>query len=366
MSRGAARAVEVSGARTHNLKGVSCRVPIGAITVVTGPSGSGKSSLAFDTLYAEGQRRFVESMSTYARQFLERMERPDVERIEHLLPAIALEQRAPARSARSTVGTATEVHDVLRLLFAAAGTVVCPSCGLEVRRDSPASVAEALIAGLGEGARLLVIAPRPAEERLERASLWVRSGLFRAVAADGSVVPFDAEMPPPSGPDGFVRLVVGRHVLREGDSELAASLDGAFSVGEGTLLVRDAASGRELRFLRGLACNGCGRTFEEPTPAHFSFNSPRGACRTCEGFGRIAGLDAEKVLPDPSKSLRERPFAPFNTPAYASAYPDLWRACKRLGIRKDVPWRELTPRERDLVWNGDGDWYGVAGLFSWL
>ncbi|HRY42524.1 MAG TPA: excinuclease ABC subunit A, partial [Thermoanaerobaculia bacterium] len=145
MSPRQARAIEVAGARTHNLKGVSCRVPIGAITVVTGPSGSGKSSLAFDTLYAEGQRRFVESMSTYARQFLERMERPDVERIDHLLPAIALEQKAAARSARSTVGTATEIHDVLRLLFAAAGTVVCPDCGLEVRRDSPAGVADALV-----------------------------------------------------------------------------------------------------------------------------------------------------------------------------------------------------------------------------
>ena len=360
------RAVEIVGARTHNLKGVTCRVPIGALTVVTGPSGSGKSSLAFDTLYAEGQRRFVESMSTYARQFLERMERPDVDRIDHLLPALAIEQKAPARSARSTVGTATEIHDVLRLLFAAAGTVVCPACAAEVRRESPRSVADALLAELGEGARVLVLAPRPAGELAERAPLWVRSGLFRAVDADGGVVSFDAATPPPAGVDGLVRLVVGRHVLRADDPELAASIDGAFSVGEGALLARDAATGRELRFLRGLACNGCGRAFEEPTPAHFSFNSPRGACRACQGFGRVAGLDVSKVLPDPSKSLLERPFAPFNTPAYASAYPDLARACRRLRIRRDVPWNELTERERDLVWNGDGDWYGVAGLFDWL
>ena len=366
MSRRAPRAIEVAGARTHNLKNVSCRVPIGAITVVTGPSGSGKSSLAFDTLYAEGQRRFVESMSTYARQFLERMERPDVDRIDHLLPALAIEQKSPGRSARSTVGTATEVHDVLRLLFAAAGTVVCPSCGTEVRRESPESVRESLLGELGEGARVVVVAPRPAEGLPERAPLWVRSGFFRAVAADGSVVAFDAETPPPSGADALVRLVVGRHVLRAGDPELAASIEGAFAVGEGTLLVRDAASGRELRFLRGLSCNGCARTFEEPTPAHFSFNSPRGACRACQGFGRVAGLDAEKVVPDPGKTLLERPFAPFNTPAYASAYPDLARACRRLGIRRDAPWKELTPRERDLVWNGDGDWYGVKGLFDWL
>jgi len=360
------RAIEVTLARTHNLKGVSCRVPVGAITVVTGPSGSGKSSLAFDTLYAEGQRRFVESMSTYARQFLERMERPDVERIEHLLPALALEQKAPARSARSTVGTATEIHDVLRLLFAAAGTVSCPACGLEVRRESPQSVAAALLGRLGEGTRLLVLAPRPAAEAAAKAPTWVRSGLFRALGADGAVVAFDAGTPPPAGPDALVRLVVGRHVLCEADSELAASIEGAFAVGEGTLLVRDAATGRELRFLRGLACNSCGRTFEEPTPAHFSFNSPRGACRTCQGFGRIAGLDVAKVLPDPGRTLAEKPFAPFNTPAYASAYPDLWRACRRLGIRRDVPWNALTPRERGLVWDGEGDWYGVKGLFEWL
>jgi excinuclease ABC subunit A len=366
MTPKAPRAIEVSGARTHNLKGVSCRFPIGAITVVTGPSGSGKSSLAFDTLYAEGQRRFVESMSTYARQFLERMERPDVDRIEHLLPALAIEQKAPARSARSTVGTATEIHDVLRLLFAVAGTLVCPSCGTAVRRESPESVREALLAGFGEGARVLVLAPRGTERLAERAPLWVRSGLFRAVGADGSVASFDVGTLPPAGPDGLVRLVVGRHVLRPGDPELAASIDGAFAVGEGTLLARDARSGRELTFLRGLACNSCARVFEEPTPAHFSFNSPRGACRACQGFGRVAGLDVAKVIPDTEKTLSERPFAPFNTPAYASAYPDLARACRRLGIHRDVPWKELSPRERDLVWNGDGDWYGVKGLFDYL
>ncbi len=366
MRRKVPRAIEVAGARTHNLKGVTCRIPIGAITVVTGPSGSGKSSLAFDTLYAEGQRRFVESMSTYARQFLERMERPDVDRIDHLLPALAIEQKAPGRSARSTVGTATEIHDVLRLLFAAAGTVFCPGCRVEVRRESPRGVIEALLSRLGEGARILVLAPCPAVGLAEKAPLWVRSGLFRAVASDGSVVSFDVDTPPPVGEDAVVRLVVGRHVLHPGDPELPASIDGAFSIGEGQILVREASTGREHRFLRGLACNSCGRRFEEPTPAHFSFNSPRGACPTCQGFGRVAGLDATKVVPDPGLTLLQRPFAPFNTPAYASAYPDLARACRRLGIRRDVPWNELTARERRLVWDGDGDWYGVKGLFSYL
>ncbi len=360
-------AIRVEGARTHNLRGVTCSIPVGALTVVTGPSGSGKSSLAFDTVYAEGQRRFVESMSTYARQFLERMERPDVDRIDPLLPAIAIEQKAPTRSARSTVGTATEILDVLRLLYAAAADVVCPACREPVRRESPASVRDDLLERWGEGTRLLVLAPRPAGEAAKAAPRWLRSGLFRAAAADGSVADFDAATLPPAHPDGLVRLVVGRHVLRRGDPELAASLEAAFSVGDGALLVREAGGeGRERRYLRGLSCNRCARAFEEPTPALFSFNSPRGACPACQGFGRIAGLDPEKVIPDPGRSLAQKPIAPFNTPAYASAYPELRKACRAHGVRTDVPWRDLTERERDVVWNGRGAWYGVKGLFDWL
>ncbi|MGZ5428713.1 MAG: excinuclease ABC subunit UvrA, partial [Thermoanaerobaculia bacterium] len=184
----AASAITVVNARTHNLKNVTCAFPVGALTVVTGPSGSGKSSLAFDTLYAEGQRRFVESMSTYARQYLERLERPDVDLIEHVLPALAIEQKAPARSARSTVGTATEIHDVLRLLYASAGTLRCPEDGTPVRRHTAESVRAELLAAWGEGARVLVIAPRAVNSFEAETAEWRRLGFFRHVSASGDVL----------------------------------------------------------------------------------------------------------------------------------------------------------------------------------
>jgi len=186
--RRGADAIRVVSARTHNLKGVTAAFPVGALTVVTGPSGSGKSSLAFDTIYAEGQRRFVESMSTYARQYLERLERPDVDEITHILPAIAIEQRAPARSARSTIGSATEIHDVLRLLFAAAGTLRCPDDGSLVRRETPETVRAALVEAFGEGARLLVIAPRRVTSFAAESAEWRRLGFYRYVGAAGDVL----------------------------------------------------------------------------------------------------------------------------------------------------------------------------------
>ena len=231
----AAAAITVVNARTHNLKNVTCAFPVGALTVVTGPSGSGKSSLAFDTLYAEGQRRFVESMSTYARQYLERLERPDVDLIEHVLPALAIEQKAPARSARSTVGTATEIHDVLRLLFAAAGTLRCPEDGTPVRRHTAESVRAELLAAWGEGARVLVIAPRAVkfvrggDRRVEAAGLlplcltpretfWK---FLRMEESRGRCVAEGSRFP----------LLIGRHVLRAVDPEILSSLSMAFDSG---------------------------------------------------------------------------------------------------------------------------------------
>ena len=355
-------------ARTHNLRNVSCSIPVGKLTVVTGPSGSGKSSLAFDTLYAEGQRRFVESMSTYARQYLERLERPDVDRIDRILPAVAIEQRAPARSARSTVGTATEIHDVLRLLYAALGEIACPSCGTPVRRETAESVRSALFATFGDGARVLLVAPKTPERFDEETASWRRLGYFRAVSPAGAVVEISTNERTPRGPDGRLALLAGRNVLGRSDAELASTLAAAFEIGGGEVLALRAGEplASAVRFFRGLRCGGCGRGFSEPSPALFSFNSPRGACPACQGFGRLAGIDPAKVLPDPGRTIAERPFAPFNSPAYESAYADLARACRRLKIRRDVPWGRLPARHRRLVWDGDGDWYGVKGLFEWL
>ncbi len=387
--RRGADAITVVNARTHNLRGVTCAFPVGALTVVTGPSGSGKSSLAFDTLYAEGQRRFVESMSTYARQYLERLERPDVDEISHVLPAIAIEQKAPARSARSTVGTATEIHDVLRLLFAAAGTLRCPDDRSLVRRETPETVRAALLEAFGEGARLLVIAPRKVTSFEAESAEWRRLGFYRTVSASGDVLEISSSgkegkggaaarpthvAATAPGPMSFEEipvpfpLLIGRHVLRADDAEILSSLASALDAGDGVLWVLRAgeplASARTFR--RGLSCNACGRTFADPVPALFSFNSPRGACETCEGFGRIVGIDAARVIPDERRTLRERPIAPFNSPSYESAYDDLKAASRRLKLRWDVPWDELTERERDAVWKGSGDWYGVEGLFKYL
>jgi excinuclease ABC subunit A len=350
-------------ARTHNLKSVTCAFPVGALTVVTGPSGSGKSSLAFDTLYAEGQRRFVESMSTYARQYLERLERPDVDLIEHVLPALAIEQKAPARSARSTVGTATEIHDVLRLLFSAAGTLLCPDDGCTVKRETAESVRAALLESFGEGARLLVIAPREVQSFEVESAEWRRLGYYRYVSSSGEVLEISSNVPLAPFP-----LLIGRHVLRADDPEILSSLSTAFDSSEGE--VRVLRSGEPLssarRFFRGLTCDVCGRRYTDPVPALFSFNSPRGACETCQGFGRVTGIDLARVIPDTRKSLRERPVAPFNSPAYESAYDDLKAVSRRHKLRWDVPWDELTPRERDVVWKGSGEWYGVEGLFKYL
>ncbi len=370
--RGAA-SITVVRARTHNLKNVTCSFPVGAFTVVTGPSGSGKSSLAFDTLYAEGQRRFVESMSTYARQYLERLERPDVDLIEHVLPALAIEQKAPGRSARSTVGTATEIHDVLRLLFAAAGTLRCPNDGTLVTRHTVEGLREILLSEWGEGARILVIAPRRVQSFDAESAEWRRQGFFRYVSALGHVLEIslnEKEMREAAEPLGAFPLLVGRHVLASSDPELLSSLSMAFDSGDGKLFALRSGEGPGLssarRFFRGLVCDACARRFTDPVPALFSFNSPRGACETCQGFGRVAGIDPARVVPDPRKSLAGRPIAPFNSPAYESAYDDLRAVSRRNKVRWNVPWNELTPREREVVWKGAGDWYGVEGLFKYL
>jgi excinuclease ABC subunit A len=370
---GGARAITVVRARTHNLRNVTCSFPVGALTVVTGPSGSGKSSLAFDTLYAEGQRRFVESMSTYARQYLERLERPDVDLIEHVLPALAIEQKGPGRSARSTVGTATEIHDVLRLLFAAAGTLRCPDDGAPVRRHTAESVRDALLEEFGEGARLLVIAPRNVQSIEAEIGEWRRLGFFRFVSSSGDVLEISSrgrerEEDAVTAPGVPFPLLVGRHVLTASDPEILSSLSMAFDAADGELLALrsgDGLSGAR-RFFRGLVCDACRRLFTDPVPALFSFNSPRGACETCQGFGRVAGIDPARVVPDPRKSLAGRPIAPFNSPAYESAYDDLKAVSRRNKVRWNVPWNELTPRERDVVWKGSGEWYGVEGLFKYL
>lgn len=367
----AADEIRIENARSHNLQGVSCRIPLRALTVVTGVSGSGKSTLAFDTLYAEGQRRYVTSLSTYARQFLERLPRPDVDRVSHLPPAIAIEQRNRVTNARSTVGTATEILDHLRLLYAKVGEQRCPDCDVPVEPGTVESVAE-LILARWEGKRVSLGTPlvrgRRESARAERERL-LRAGYSRLLDADGRVIDLDE-----LGPRAFAGLrtrallLVDRLALRRdaGRARLAEAVATAFRQGEG-VLVLISESGEQATFREGSVCDACGRSFPRPEPALFSFNSPLGACETCQGFGRVTAIDPAKVVPDPRKSLADDAIAPFATPTGRMLKRDLLRACRRLGIPADRPFERLTARQRELVFEGDGgDWYGVRGFFRWL
>ncbi|HTO87357.1 MAG TPA: excinuclease ABC subunit UvrA [Thermoanaerobaculia bacterium] len=371
-------AIRIRGARTHNLKQVSVTIPAGRLTVITGVSGSGKSSLAFDTLYAEGQRRYAESLSTYARQFLERLDRPDVDSIEPVPPAIALEQKNGVRNARSTVGTQTEIHDALRLLFAHGGTTFCPDCGVAA---VPGGIDRAVeeIAKAPEGTRLTLVASVPwapagdakrgsarrrAEEHRLRLSELKRAGFFRALDRQGQTTEIGESVEELLDPQGRLLLVVGRFAVVEASRpEIAAAVETAFTLAGSVTAVREDGS---RTFQRGLHCPRCAREFRDPTPALFAFNSPLGACPACQGFGRVIGVDLEKVVPDTELTLEDRPVAPWNTPAYASAYDDLFRACRRYSVRTDIPVRRLSAHERAILVEGRGDFYGIRGFFDWL
>ena len=373
-TQGRREPIRIVGARTHNLKNVSIEIPQGSLTVITGVSGSGKSSLAFDTLYAEGQRRYAESMSTYARQFLERLDRPDVDSIEPVPPAIALEQKNGVTNARSTVGTQTEIADALRLLFAHGGETICPDDGTTARRGG-VDFALSALAVLPPRTRITLVAPVRAGERPEEVAVVLgelqRAGFFRAVDPAGSVVeiPRDpAEALAFSDADGALPVVVGRFAVSEESApEIEAAVSAAFRMA-GLLVARvETGGGVETRtFRRGLFCPACGREFREPTPALFAFNSPLGACPACQGFGRVIGIDWEKVIPNRDLTLDERPIAPWNTPAYESAYADLFRAGRKIGLRRNVPLSALSPKERVLIERGDSRFYGISGFFEWL
>ncbi len=360
--------IRIENARSHNLRGVSCRIPLRRLTAVTGVSGSGKSSLAFDTLYAEGQRRYVASLSTYARQFLERLPRPDVDAIGHLPPAIAIEQRNPVTQARSTVGTATEILDHLRLLWARLGETRC--CGRPVEPGTVEAVVDRILARL-ESKRATLGAPVPAREGEDASALaarLAREGYPRLLLPDGRVADV-TEL----APARLARLrrralvVIDRLVPRtEERARLAEAVAAAFGRGEGrAVVVTDA--GERHAFREGFACDACGRLHPTPEPALFSFNSPLGACEACHGFGRTASLDLDRVIPDPQRSLRGGAVAPFQTPGGRACQRDLLRACRRAGVPTDVPFAALPADRRAWVIEGDdADWYGARGFFEWL
>ncbi len=355
--------IALRGVRVHNLKGIDVTIPTRRLVVITGVSGSGKSSLAFDTLYAEGQRRYVESLSSYARQFLERMEKPRVDEVDGICPAIAIRQRTLSRSPRSTVATATEIHDHLRLLFARAGRTACDGCGRPVRRESPTAAAERLLAE-SPGARALVaFAPlRPLGEE-ERGALRKR-GYGRLLVGERVVETGDDGVDPAAPPGALV--LVDRVRLTEAErSRLSDSLEAALREGGGRAVV--VVPGRPaLRISEHFECAECGRTFVEPQPRLFSFNNPFGACPACHGFGNLIEVDLDLVVPDKHRSLGEGAVEPWNKPHYREILAQLRRFARRRGIPFDVPWSFLEEGHRRLVLEGDDEFPGILGFFRWL
>jgi excinuclease ABC subunit A len=392
-------AIEVRGARVNNLKNISFTVPVGQMTVVTGVSGSGKSSLAFDTIYAEGQRRYVESLSAYARQFLERMDKPDVDEVRGIAPAIAIRQKNSTRNPRSTVGTQTEVYDYLRLLYARVGTTYCRVCGRKVYRDSPESAAAETLITLAEGARFYVLFPAASGLEETDGNGSAKSGKKssrKASAPQPARTPnvtahvmslmqrgftrlYDAnarETIELRTPDDYTRtdfenifVLVDRLAARADVRErLVDSLETCFQEGHGTAIIETADGGepQRLRFSERFECKYDGTVYAQPEPRLFSFNNPFGACPACQGFGNIIGLDLNLVIPNPALTLNDGAVEPWTKPQFDWARTELRRFCKSESISMDVPFQDLSRAEQRAIIEGKGKWGGVRGFFAWL
>jgi excinuclease ABC subunit A len=350
----------------HNLKDISIELPHNRLIVFTGVSGSGKSSLAFDTIYAEGQRRYVESLSAYARQFLERMDKPDVDFMQGIAPAIAIEQKTTGRNPRSTVGTTTEVYDYLRLLYARIGKTWCVNDGELIQRDSVRTVMERLET-LPDGSKLFVMFPMHAHEghsMREELDNLRKQGFVRVVIGDDIVDLEGAETVDAKKEE--VLVLVDRLVWKRGkdSGRFSDSLQTAFVEGDGYVRVRLLDSGEEWSFSARFACGSCGTVYTEPEPQLFSFNSPAGACPTCQGFGRTTGIDPNLVIPNENKSLGEGAVQPWSTPKHSKHQRDLERAARDHGVRLDIPYRELNAEERGFVWDGVKGFKGIRGFFK--
>jgi excinuclease ABC subunit A len=406
-------AIVIRGARTHNLKGIDCEIPHGKLTVISGVSGSGKSSLAFDTIYAEGQRRYVESLSAYARQFLERIEKPDVDLIDGLAPAIAIKQKNTTRNPRSTVATATEIYDYMRLLYARCGTMHCIVCNNLVRRDSVDEIAAAILA-LGDGTRLHALFPvearrppgsedlavsehpkdepttpkraakktkamtksasertrEPISDALRQRLTDLRSHGFNRLYQQNRIFEF-------SSPESLLEIDFTQPVFILVD-RIAVSPDNRARIVDAAeigyresgeivyeVVPRDEGEPRQrlLRFSREYECKHCHRLYREPEPRLFSFNNPYGACPRCQGFGNTIDFDLDLIIPDKGKTLDDGAIDPWTRPKYRPFQTELRRACREEGVPLNVPWFDLTAAQQGLVLEGSGSFPGVYGFF---
>jgi excinuclease ABC subunit A len=388
--------IHIHGARQNNLKGLDISIPLNELVVVTGVSGSGKSSLVFDTLYAEGQRRYVETFSPYARQFLDRMDKPAVDRIDGIPPAIAIDQTNPVRTSRSTVGTMTELNDHLKLMYARAAQLYCRGCGKPVRRDNPDTIYAHLsnAAAAAGDPRLIVTFPVTVPKSFKEAEvrqLLEQQGYTRIHAHSGATLEVVQDRFRVSSVERARAVEAFEAALRVGQGRVNVYVDALEVRGEnlegdrsadaltGTPLspLASGLSPRAFRFSSDLHCADCDIHYQDPTPSLFSFNSPLGACETCRGFGRVIGIDFGLVIPDESKSLRDGAIKPWQTQSFSECQDDLKKYAPKHGVPMDVPWRELPPEHRHWVLEGDDDWvswkkswpgkwYGVRRFFQWL
>src|SRR5579871_2576570 len=340
--------IRIRGAREHNLKNIDVEMPRDSLVVVTGLSGSGKSSLAFDTIYAEGQRRYVESLSAYARQFLELMQKPDVDSIEGLSPAISIEQKTTSKNPRSTVGTVTEIYDYMRLLYARVGVPYSPATGLPIESQTVSQMVDRILA-MPEGTRLLLLAPiirgRKGEYRKELADLQKRG--FQRVKIDGTMMEIDEAPALDKKLKHDIEVVVDRVVLREGlGNRLADSIETALGLADGIMIAENADDGTRTTFSAKFACPVSGFTIPEIEPRLFSFNNPFGACPACDGLGTTLHFDPELVVPDDSLSLREGAIAPWANSSSQYYAQTLESLAKHYKISVNTPWKSLPEKAR--------------------
>src|SRR5437870_2078273 len=353
--------IVVRGVRVHNLKNIDFEIPHNALTIVTSVSGSGKSSLAFDTIYAEGQRRYIESLSAYARQFLERIEKPEIDEVSGIAPAIAIRQRNTARTPRSTVGTSTEVYDYLRLLFARVGTTICRKCGDVVLKDTVDQIADQVMQWPSE-TRFYVIFPlRQTQDRQQLVGILThlkRRG-FNRIYQNGQI--FDYSRPESLLDVDFNKpayvLVDRLKMAPDIRQRLVDSVEICFRENNGEVVFELVESREQFRFSEAFECKKCGIRYEDPEPKLFSFNNPFGACPRCQGFGNTIDLDFDLVIPDKSKSLNQGALEPWTKPRYRTYLTDFKKTARGKSVRLDVPYRELTMDERAFVLNGVRDFF---------
>ena len=354
--------IVVKNATQNNLKNLNIDIPHGELVVITGVSGSGKSSLAFDTIYAEGQRRYVETFSPYARQFLDRMDKPKVDRIDGIPPAIAIDQTNPVRTSRSTVGTMTELNDHLKLLFARAAVLHCPGCGRKVERDTPDQIAIERLAQKTIGRAMVTFTVTvPDNFTNEEIETWLQRQGYTRIHKQGK---------------GSIEVIQDRFRLTtDNKSRITEALEAAFKHGRGKAtwypIDEDRKPGKAVQFSADFICASCDKHFREPTPSLFSFNSPLGACDACRGFGRTMGIDYNLVVPNESLSLAGGAIKPWQTKTNEICQKDLLKFAKKHGIPLQTPWKKLTTKQKNWVLEGEGEWdgshwYGVRRFFDWL